>query len=234
MRAILLAAGLGTRLRPLTDRIPKCLVPIDGRPLIDIWLEELLANGVESVLVNCHYLAQQVVEHISNGPFATSTKIVHEATLLGTAGTLIANRKFLDDNDGILIHADNYSEASIRDLLDAHSQRPSRCTLTMLTFRSPTPESCGIVEIDSDGVVIGYEEKPQSPTSNLANGAVYVLSSELVESLSGENDFSTEVLPRQVGRIYTHETFAPHVDVGTPGGYSDANQFARYHREINA
>lgn len=233
MRAILLAAGLGTRLRPLTDRIPKCLVPIDGRPLIDIWLENLLANDVEPVLVNCHYLAQQIVEHIGNGPFASSVVLVHEPILLGTAGTLVANRKFLGDSDGLLIHADNYSEASIRDLLDAHSQRPSWSTLTMLTFRSPTPESCGIVEVDTDGVVIGYAEKPQLPTTNLANGAVYVLSGELLASLSGESDFSTEVLPKLIGRIYTHETTAPHVDVGTPIGYLEANRFAKQHNEVH-
>jgi len=101
----------------------------------------------------------------------------------------------------------------------------------MLTFRSSTPESCGIVEIDTDGVVIGYIEKPQRPATNLANGAVYVVSNELVESLSGEGDFSTEVLPRQIGRVYTHETCSVHVDVGTPRGYSDANRSARHHKE---
>lgn len=232
MRAILLAAGLGKRLRPLTDRIPKCLVPIDGRPLIDIWLDNLFATGIESVLVNCHHLAQQVVEHITNGPFTSSVVLVHEPILLGTAGTLVANRKFLNGGDGMLIHADNYSEASISDLLDAHSRRPSRCDLTMLTFRSPTPESCGIVDVDPDGVVIGYDEKPHLPKSNLANGAVYVVSSELVAFLSGESDFSTEVIPRQIGKIYTHETTAPHVDVGTPSSYLQANRFAKQHNEV--
>jgi len=102
----------------------------------------------------------------------------------------------------------------------------------MLTFRSPTPGSCGIVEIDADGVVIGYVEKPQRPATNLANGAVYVVSNELVESLSGESDFSTEVLPRQIGRIFSHETCSVHVDVGTPRGYLDANRLARHHREM--
>jgi len=232
MKAILLAAGLGTRLRPLTDLTPKCLVPIDGRPLMDYWLEALLAAGVEPVLVNCHYLADKVVQHISYGPFASSVVITHERILLGTAGTLIANRAFLGGNDGMLIHADNYSEASISGLLDAHFHRPSRCTLTMLTFRPPTPGSCGIVEIDADGVVIGYVEKPQRPKTNLANGAVYVVSNELVGSLSEERDFSTEVLPKKIGRIYTHETRSVHIDVGTPRGFSDANRLARHHNEM--
>ena len=64
MRAVLLAAGLGTRLRPLTDTIPKCLVPIKGKPLLDIWCETLLAAGVEKVLVNTHYKHQVVEEHL--------------------------------------------------------------------------------------------------------------------------------------------------------------------------
>ena len=66
MRALLLAAGLGTRLRPITDKIPKCLVPIQGRPLLEIWLDKLCEVGVQEFLVNTHYLAAQVEEFISN------------------------------------------------------------------------------------------------------------------------------------------------------------------------
>ncbi|MDA3005012.1 MAG: sugar phosphate nucleotidyltransferase, partial [Actinomycetota bacterium] len=63
MRAVLLAAGLGTRLRPLTDKIPKCLVPIKGKPLLDIWCESLLSSGVEKILINLHYKHEAVEEH---------------------------------------------------------------------------------------------------------------------------------------------------------------------------
>ena len=108
MRAVLLAAGLGTRLRPLTDRIPKCLVPIKGKPLLDIWCESLLSSGVERILINLHYMHEVVESHIQGSGYKTHVQTVFEPVLLGTAGTLVANNEFFKGDDGILVHADNY------------------------------------------------------------------------------------------------------------------------------
>ena len=94
MRALLLAAGLGTRLRPLTDVTPKCLAPIRGRPLLDIWLERLSAAGIGPYLINTHYLASQVVEYVESSKYKSLVTIVHEPVLAGTAGTLIGNLGF--------------------------------------------------------------------------------------------------------------------------------------------
>ena len=145
MRAILLAAGLGTRLRPLTDTTPKCLVPIDGKPLLDIWCESLLAAGVTRLLINLHYKSEQVQQHILGSKFAKSVETIFEPRLLGTAGTLNANRQFFEGQDGILLHADNYCEANIKQLIDAHTNRSSICDLTMLAFRTQTPHACVIL-----------------------------------------------------------------------------------------
>ena len=110
MRALLLAAGLGTRLRPLTDTIPKCLVPIVGKPLLEYWFKLLSDAGVHPVLVNTHYFPEKVMAHIENSRFSSIVKIVHEDELLGTAGTLLANRDFFGDEPLMLIHADNLSK----------------------------------------------------------------------------------------------------------------------------
>jgi len=227
MRAILLAAGYGTRLRPLTDTIPKCLVPIHGQPLLDIWLQNLCKAGVGPILVNTHYLAEQVVAHVLSGRYREQVTLVHEPELLGTAGTLIQNLEFLKDHDGLLIHADNYCKADMADLVRAHQRRPSGCLMTMLTFRTDEPSSCGIVALDEQGVVVEFHEKASSPPGNLANGAVYLLSAEFIAILKRDlhtaKDFSTEVLPRFVGRIYTFETVETFLDIGTPERYQKAN-----------
>jgi mannose-1-phosphate guanylyltransferase len=107
MRAILLAAGLGTRLRPLTGQIPMCLVPIKGKPLLERWLESLTKAGVGPFLINTHYLAAQVEEFIESSSYKDQVTLVHEHMLRGTAGTLIANLDFFQGEDGFLIHADN-------------------------------------------------------------------------------------------------------------------------------
>ena len=232
MRAILLAAGLGTRLRSLTNTMPKCLVPIGGKPLLGIWLERLTQAGMGPFLVNTHYFAEQVEGFVWSSPYRDQVTLVHEKELLGTAGTLIANLNFFKDEDGMLIHADNYCLADFRAFVQAHRQRPAPCVMTMMTFRAETPASCGIVELDDRGVVVGFHEKVVNPPGNLANGAVYIVSAELLRTLGNEmrdvKDFSTEMLPRMVGRIYSYETSETFVDIGTPENYARANNLDGY------
>jgi mannose-1-phosphate guanylyltransferase len=134
---------------------------------------------------------------------------------------------FFGDSDGLLIHADNYCLADFSAFLQAHSNRPPECVLTMMTFRTETPSSCGIVELDARGVVVGFHEKVAHPPGNLANGAVYILSAELLQllgtDLRGVTDFSTEVLNCLVGKIYSYETSETFLDIGTLENYAKAN-----------
>jgi len=227
MRAILLAAGFGTRLRPLTDTVPKCLVPLKGRPLLGIWLQNLKHAGIGPFLINTHYMADKVTAYIDASEFSEQATLAHEPALLGTAGTLKANVGFFGDDEGLLIHADNYCSPDFRAFMRAHRDRPAGCMITMMTFRTDSPSSCGIVELDERGVVVGFHEKVSSPPGNLANGAVYILSKEFLGALNAEfpcaTDFSTEVLPHFVGRILSHETKGFFLDIGTPAAYAMAN-----------
>ncbi|WP_293751851.1 nucleotidyltransferase family protein [uncultured Paraglaciecola sp.] len=227
MRALLLAAGLGTRLRPLTDTMPKCLAPIKGQPLLEIWLERLIQAGIRPLLINTHYLAEQVETFIETSSYRNQVRLVNELELHGTAGTLITNLDFFEGEDGLLIHADNYCLADFTAFQQVHRNRPPECLMTMMTFRTDEPSSCGIVELDQRGVVIGFHEKVANPPSNLANGAVYILSAELLKILDTDlhiaTDFSTEVLNRFVGQIYSYETSEVFLDIGTPETYEQAN-----------
>jgi mannose-1-phosphate guanylyltransferase len=227
MRAILLAAGLGTRLRPLTNTIPKCLVPIKGTPLLGRWLDQLTWVGVDSFLVNTHHLAEQVEAFIGASPYRDQVKLVHEANLLGTAGTLIKNLEFFNGEDGMLIHADNYCLADLTSFIHAHLNRPPSCVMTMMTFRTDNPSSCGIVELDDRGVLVGFHEKANFPPGNIANCAVYIISSAFLEiigkELSSATDFSTEVIHHLIGQIYCYETAETFLDIGTKETYDRAN-----------
>jgi mannose-1-phosphate guanylyltransferase len=227
MRALLLAAGLGTRLRPLTDTIPKCLVPIKGKPLLGIWLERLTQASIGPFLINTHYLANQVMDFTADSPYRDQVTLVNELELQGTAGTLIANLDFFQGKDGLLIHADNYCLADFTNFQLAHHNRPPECLMTMMTFRTDNPLTCGIVNLDKSGVVTGFHEKVSKPPGNLANGAVYILSADLLNRLATDlhtvKDFSTEVLNKFLGRIYSYETSEVFMDVGTPETYEQAN-----------
>ena len=227
MRALLLAAGLGTRLRPLTDTTPKCLVPINGKPLLDIWCEALLAAGVTKLLINLHYKSEQVQQHLDSSKFSEFVETMYESSLLGTAGSLLANRKFFENQDGILLHADNYCEANISELISAHESRPSNCDLTMLAFRTSTPETCGILEVSKNQVLQKMYEKSSDDHGNLANAAFYILSKKLISELKDETDFSNEVIPKYFGKTLVVETSETFIDIGTPESYAHAQKVAK-------
>jgi len=221
MRALLLAAGLGTRLRPLTDTVPKCLVPIHGKPLLGLWFDLLFGSGaIDRALVNTHWLAPRVEEFVAANPWRDRVDLVAEPALLGTGGTVLANRGWLGDGPFLVAHADNLTDFDVAGLIAAHAARPAGVALTMLAFRTDAPQSCGILETDAAGRVLAFHEKVADPPGNLANAAVYVFEPEVVAAAASLGrpvvDLSTEVIPRFQGRILAVETPGYHRDIGTP------------------
>ena len=192
--ALLLAAGLGTRLAPLTDSWPKCLMPIKDVPLLEYWLKMLGDVGIEDITVNLHHHAEIVQAFLKRPKFSSSIKSLYEPILLGTAGTLRKNAVFFKDKTCLLVHADNLCCCDFKKFIDYHhSNRPAKTVMTMMTFESPTPSSCGVVELDNEGIVYGYHEKVLDPPSNLSNAAVYLLEPEVIDwVIENENamDFS--------------------------------------------
>jgi mannose-1-phosphate guanylyltransferase len=227
MRALLLAAGIGSRLRPITDTTPKCLVPVHGRPLLDYWLDLVFEGGIGRALVNTHWLAGQVRDHVAASPWASRIDLVHEETLLGTGGTVLANRSWLGDQPFLLAHADNLTDFDVGGFIAAHRARPKGHVITMLGFRTDDPSSCGILELDQRNTVLAFHEKVANPPGNLANGAVYIFEPEVVEAMASLGkpvvDLSTEVIPGFLGRILCVETDGYHRDIGNPESLRRAN-----------
>lgn len=217
MKAFLLAAGFGTRLRPITDTVPKCLIRIGGRPLLDIWLDKMKAVGVREVLVNTHHLAALVHDHVRARGREPRVVLANEPELLGSAGTLVANRSFVQDDEFFLaVYADNLTDFDLGVLVDAH--RSGGVTATITVFEAPRPWECGIVDVD-DGRIVGYVEKPARPTGNLANAGMYAFSPEVLDLVEGPGprDIGFHLLPRLVGQSRAVGIGSSRlIDIGTP------------------
>ena len=232
IRVLLLSAGLGTRLRPLTLSKPKCLVEINGKPILEHWLDKLDNIGAEKVLINTHYLSEQVDKFIAN-QHNRNVEIskFYEKKLYGTAATLIANKSFFMNSTCIMVHADNFTSLNLIDLIKAHQNRPSNCLLTMLTFETKNPSACGIVNVDIDGIVQNFYEKSSEYYGNLANGAIYVFEDTfllwLLENCPTARDFSTEVIPNLTGKIFSFKTNQPFIDIGTKKTLEKARSIAK-------
>lgn len=216
MKGLLLAGGLGTRLRPLTDEIPKCLVEIDGSPLLECWLKALEGLGVDECFINTHYLAHKVEEYVLNRPNSDWISLVHEPILLGTAGTIRNLEDKFRDDVLLVAHADNFVLGSLDGLVAAHLRRPPQCPMTMLTFRSSRKSEVGTVVVDENGVVVAYFEKDPLAPGNLANAAIFLIEHQIINEIGSAVDFSKEVLPRLVGRLFSFEFEGTLIDIGTP------------------
>ncbi|MBR0848982.1 nucleotidyltransferase family protein [Bradyrhizobium diazoefficiens] len=239
MRALLLAAGVGSRLRPITATTPKCAVVINDRPLLYHWLDLLFEAGIERVLINTHWLAEQVQALVKASRWCSRIDLVHEDELLGTGGTVLANRDWFRGQPFLLAHADNLTDFDVAGLIAAHRARPPGHLMTMLGFRTDDPRSCGILEVDGRGSVLAFHEKVSDPPGNLANGAVYVFEPEIIDAIAGLGrpvvDLSTEIIPPLVGRILCVETDRYHRDIGTPQSLRQARaEFAGRVRERTA
>jgi len=223
-RGLLLAGGYGSRLKPLTDKTPKCLVPIAGRPLLYYWLQALFdsESPLQRVLVNTHYLSEQVLDFVESSPWCNRVDFVHEERLLGTAGTIRYNWKYFGNEPFFVAHADNFSCFSLSEFKNRFASRPSECVGTMMTFESDRPKECGIVELDSRGVVVGYHEKVPNPPGVLANAAVFIFDVAIHGFLRDNPeafDLCADAIPRLIGRLNTYHNSIYHRDIGTPDSY---------------
>lgn len=229
-KALLLAGGIGTRLKPLTETTPKCLVPIAGKPLLAYWLESLERAGIENALINTHHLAGAVRTYISvaNASRSVTLKEAFEPELLGSAGTVHANRSWADDAEHVvIIYADNLSDVDLAAMIAKHKSQ--ELPMTMMLFHAPNPSACGIATLDKDGSIVKFEEKPENPESNLANAGIYVLDSAAWREIADMDrfDFGFDVIGQYVGRMhgYVHEGY--HRDIGTPEALAAAEADAK-------
>lgn len=229
MKGILLAAGFGKRLKPISDLIPKCLVPINGRPLLDIWLSKLFdSNQIEQILINTHYKNELVNEFIINSTWSDRVTISHEKELHGTAGTILKNRDFLNGEDFFVAHADNLSSFNFNHFVKKFVNNKLFIKATMMTFETNDPKSCGIVKL-KDGIVSEFFEKSEEDNGNLANAAVYIMKNEVIGIIEELNidapDISIDLLPKLIGKMNTFHNNRFHIDIGNFFNWNNANKY---------
>ncbi|MBR6452350.1 MAG: nucleotidyltransferase family protein [Lachnospiraceae bacterium] len=232
MKAFLLAAGMGSRLKPITDTIPKCLVPIAGHSMLDWWAKLFIEAGVSEVLINTHYLHEQVHDYIERFN-AENTKLqwteAYEETLRGSGGTVRDRWDFVKDEEDFLIcYADNLTDMNLKKMISYHLDTKARFTMGL--FHTGVPKQCGIVSLDENGIVTEFVEKPENPKSDLANAGVYIANRSIRELLTDKEvlDFGKDVLPALVGQMHGYPISSYFIDIGTMENYHKAQEDWKY------
>jgi len=225
MKAFLLAAGQGTRLRPITDNIPKCLVPIQSTPMLRIWMDICRNTGIDHVTVNLHTHAEVVKEWLYANDHHIRVRVTQEPTLLGSAGTLLANRDWVSSEPAFwILYADVLTNTRLSRMWDFHLAHPSAATLGL--YQVPDPTRCGIVSFDEQMVIREFVEKPTHPKSNWAFSGLMIGTPQLLNCIPSRCpvDLGFDVLPLLVGKMVAYPIPDYLIDIGTPATYQSAQE----------
>ena len=198
MKAMILAAGKGTRLRPLTDSLPKPMVPLHNRPLLEYTVEWLTECGVSEIAINLHHHPEAIVDHFGDGG-KWNVKITYsrEENLLGTAGAVKQLEWFFDDTF-LVVYGDNLSNCNLGKLAGSHHMKGGIGTIVL--FKRENTSASGIAQLDDNARIISFLEKPGKGESfsNLVNAGIYVLEPGILEYIPEDQpyDFGRELFPR--------------------------------------
>ncbi len=199
--AITIAGGRGERLKPLTDSLPKPMVPINGRPLIHHQIERLLKNGVTDVIFLCGYKGETIRGYFGDGSrFGFNAHYSFEDSPLGRGGAVKKGMSLLPEGADVFVvcNGDNIPMQSISSLINRHKERNVTATVMLV----PYPSAYGVVETDEADVVLSFAEKARLPY--WINAGVYIFSRSIENLLPDKGDHETETFPllarqRQLG-----------------------------------
>ncbi|MGE5613113.1 MAG: sugar phosphate nucleotidyltransferase [Bacillota bacterium] len=193
MKTLFLAGGLGTRLRPMTNELPKPMVPIMGRPLLERIVENLKMHGVDEIIISTCYKSHKIKDYFGDGKkFGVKINYITEDMPLGTAGAIKNAEEFFDDTF-IVLNADILSDIDISDMIHFHKEKGALATIA--ATRVENPSAYGVIECDADGYISAFKEKPQpgESDSNLINAGVYIFEPELIKEIPDGKVVSIEM-----------------------------------------
>ncbi len=230
-KAMILAAGKGTRLRPSTLELPKVLLPIAGKPLLAYELTWLKLNGVSDVAINLHHLGDKVKDFLGDGShYGIKALYSNEEKLLGTAGGVKKVESFFESTF-LVIYGDFLLDFNLKRMLQFHRNSHALATLALMPVVNP--HEVGIVGLNSEGKVVSFVEKPASSAvaGNLANCGVYILEKEIFKYIPEgiPTDFAYDIFPKllKLGLpVYGYVPGAGEslIDTGTLEKYESVNE----------
>lgn len=198
MKAVLLAAGRGTRLRPLTDKVPKVMIPINGKPILEYHVERLAEAGIKEVFINLHHLPEKIKEYFENGrKWKLNIKYSYEPVILGTAGALKKLEDELGDEPFLVIYGDNFLEIDYMDFIEYSESKDG--IGSVVVFKKEDVSGCGILDIGDEMLVRKFQEKPEPHEffSHWVSAGILYFRKEIFEYIEqGLSDFGFDIIPK--------------------------------------
>lgn len=231
VKAMIMAAGVGSRLEPLTREIPKPLVPIVNEPVMDILFKKLYSLGIRDVICNTFYLADKIIERYKNNSLGINFNYIKEESLSGTAGGVKKCQYFFDKNSSfIVLSADGLTDADLRKGIEIHKKSGAIATIGIKEIPKEEVSHFGVVVVDKEGFITEFQEKPpvQSAKSNFINTGIYIFDYKIFEYIPENTfyDFAKNVFPKLLAEhaINTFEVNEYWSDIGTLEQYKQSTQ----------
>jgi len=228
LKALVLAGGFGTRLRPMSCSRPKMLFPLVNQPLIDYTLQNLAQGGVDTVVLSVYYMAESIVRYLGPTKFDMGILYSREQRPLGTAGPIKKARDMLDNEPFIAMNGDVLTDLDINRLINFHEEKGGLATIALVQV--PDPSRYGAVDMDRYGHIRRFVEKPEPgmAPSKLINAGIYVLEPEIFDYIPNKGrkvSIEREVFPRlaEEGKLFGFESHSFWMDIGQPHDYLEAN-----------
>ncbi|MBC7530340.1 MAG: NTP transferase domain-containing protein [Oligoflexus sp.] len=222
MKALLLAAGFGTRLKPLTDHVPKPLTLFMGRPILDLVYGQVLAAGIDQVAVNTHHLAQKIESHIQKSPlYKQPVRISFETEILGTGGSINPLRPWLDGDDLLIFNGDIITSLDLKSFVARYRESQAIASMVLLPHKDGTTP----VYVQNDRIVSIGEAVPGATKKTFAG--VHILSNRFVEAVPRSGFLSVidtykALLKDHLVLAFEHDGYW--ADLGIPRDYLEAHQ----------
>jgi len=202
MKAVLLAAGKGTRLKPLTDNIPKVMIPINGKPILEYHIEQLAETEVREVFINLHHLPKKIKAYFQDGrKWGLNIQYSYESEILGTAGAVKKLENKLGKEPFLGVYGDNFLDINYKDFVGC--AQSNNGIGTVVVFNKEDVPGCGILDIGENNRVIRFKEKPAEDEifSNWVSAGVFYFRKKIFKYIDpGFSDFGFDVLPRILDR----------------------------------
>ncbi len=231
MQAVILAAGAGTRLRPLTLDIPKAMIPVNGKPMLQIIIEQLKTVGVTEIVIIVHYLKDKIINYFGDGSkLGIKITYTEQKEMKGTADAVLTAEPFITDKKFILIYCDSLFETDQLQRLLAHKKADGVFTVREVE----DPSRFGVI-ITEGKKIVKFVEKPEQPVSNLASFSVFIMPREIFETCKlikpgpkGEY-WLTDAIQMLIDRglTFEYEVSKYILDIGTHEQYTEAQELAK-------
>ena len=229
LEAVVLAGGLGTRLRPVVNDRPKAMALVAGRPFLEWLIEDLRRQGIRRLVLCTGYMSESIEDHFGSGS-AWGVEIVYsrESVPLGTGGAVKLALPKLLSSRFLVLNGDSFCDFNVRELDQVHSEYNAAVTLWLVTVEDS--ERFGAITVDPNRAITEFLEKAASRKSGLINAGVYLLERRIFEPQTEGSAFSLErdVFPQFVGHgLYGVVGAGPFIDIGTPESYEMADLFVQ-------